>query len=212
MALHLMLVENVKKCLWSGKCLRKNMKNIIYKIGDARELFDSIARKGYRPDVVCYTTLINCYCKNKEVNEALSLYREMISKGIRPNVITYTTLLTGFFLIAKVKDAQNLVGEMRLNNVFPDSWTYNIFIDGLCKNGCVLEVLEMFNALVINKFAVGIEEQNLAKVHPAAQMLYIGYCKQKVHCCNDDRGDLVNMGFQIAIEIYEAAWSENALV
>ncbi|XP_031283423.1 pentatricopeptide repeat-containing protein At1g62680, mitochondrial-like [Pistacia vera] len=94
---------------------------------------------------------------NKEVSEALSLYREMISEGIRPDVITYSTLLIGFFLIANVKDAQNLVGEMQLNDAFPNSWTYSIVIDELCKNECVLEALEMFNALVNNTIAVSIE-------------------------------------------------------
>ncbi|XP_031250166.1 putative pentatricopeptide repeat-containing protein At1g12700, mitochondrial [Pistacia vera] len=172
-------------------------------VENARQLFlEHMIQRGVVPDIYTYNILINGYCLNKEVNEALSLYREMISKG----------MLTGFFLIAKVKDAQNLVGEMQLNDAFPDSSTYNILIDGLCKNRCVLEALEMFSTLVINKFAVGIEEQNPAKVHPAAQMIYIGYDKQKVPSCNDDRGDLVDMGFQIAIEIYEAAWSKNALV
>ena len=46
---------------------------------------------------------------------------------------------------------------MRLNGAFPDSRTYNIFIDGLCKNGYVLEALEMFSTLVNNKVAIGLE-------------------------------------------------------
>ncbi|XP_031263262.1 pentatricopeptide repeat-containing protein At1g12620-like [Pistacia vera] len=120
-----------------------------------------------RPDVVAYRTIIGGLCKAGLVEKARQLFLEhMIQMGVVPDIYTYSVLMNSYCLadrIAKVKDARNLVSEMRLNDAFPDSWTYSIFINGLCKNGCVLETVQMFNAL------------NPAKVHLAAQMLYIGY-------------------------------------
>ncbi|XP_031278089.1 pentatricopeptide repeat-containing protein At1g62720-like [Pistacia vera] len=66
------------------------------RIGDARELFAFITRKGYTSHV--------WYCKNKNVNKTLILSREMISEGIKPDVIAYNTLLTGLFLKVEWKD------------------------------------------------------------------------------------------------------------
>ena len=44
--------------------------------------------------------------------------------------------------------------------VLPCSWTHSVFIDGLCKNGCVSEEVEMFHTLVNNEFAVDLESLN----------------------------------------------------
>lgn len=46
---------------------------------------------------------------------------------------------------------------MKLYNVAPDLSTYNILIDGLCKNNCVPEAVELFHTLEMNKFEFGIE-------------------------------------------------------
>ncbi|XP_031258280.1 pentatricopeptide repeat-containing protein At1g62680, mitochondrial-like [Pistacia vera] len=131
-----------------------------------------------RPDVVVYTTIIDRLCKVGLVERARQLFLEhMIQRVVVPDIYTYNILMNSYCLAdrigdakSKVKDARNLVGEMRLNDVFPDSWTYNVFINRLCKNGYVLEAVEMFNALVNNKFAVSIEVLN---------SLIDGLCKTK---------------------------------
>ncbi|XP_031271282.1 pentatricopeptide repeat-containing protein At1g62914, mitochondrial-like [Pistacia vera] len=108
-------------------------------------LLEHMIKRGMVLDIYTYNILINGYCLADRIGDARELFDSITRKGYRPNV---------------VKDARNLVGEMRLNDAFPNSWTYNIFIDGLCKNGRVLEALEMFNALVNNEIAVSIEGLN----------------------------------------------------
>ncbi|XP_031285227.1 pentatricopeptide repeat-containing protein At1g63400-like [Pistacia vera] len=139
------------------------------RIGDVRQLFDSITRKGYTPNVVCYNTLINWYCKDKEVNQALYLYRKVIYEEIRPDVIIYSTLLIGLFLIAKVEDARNLIGA--------GQWDLPVGIGDMT----TLQPREIWFGVT---YAVAV-----TMIH----------------------GDLVDIGFQIAIEIYEVAWSENGV-
>lgn len=86
-----------------------------------------------------------------------SLYRQIISNGVRQTVITYNTLLSGLFQAGQAGYAQKLFDEMKLYNVEPDLSTYNILIDGLCKNNCVQEAVELFHMLEMNKFEFGIE-------------------------------------------------------
>lgn len=59
----------------------------------ARDLFVSMESMGCKHDVFSYNILINDilingYCKNKEVEEALSLHQEMLCKGIKPDIVT----------------------------------------------------------------------------------------------------------------------------
>ncbi|KAK1568769.1 hypothetical protein Q3G72_028441 [Acer saccharum] len=60
--------------------------------------------------------------------------------------------------------------EMQHDNVLPDPCTYNILIDGLCKNGCVLEAVDLFHNLKNCKFDLSIE---------IASCLINGPCKTK---------------------------------
>ncbi|XP_031283424.1 pentatricopeptide repeat-containing protein At1g63130, mitochondrial-like [Pistacia vera] len=130
-----------------------------------------------RPGVVVYTTIIDGLYK---IGDAKELFDSITRKGYTSNI---------------VKDAWNLVGEMRLNDVFPDSWTYNIFI-GLWRFETAWDLFHKFSlhgnlvpdvvtySILINGLCkngqLEMEKQNPAKVHPTAQMLYIGYGKEKV--------------------------------
>ena len=57
----------------------------------------------------------------------------------------------------KVGHARKLFGEMQHDNVLPDPCTYHILIDGLCKNGCVLEAVDLFHNLKNCKFDLSVE-------------------------------------------------------
>ncbi|XP_031247371.1 pentatricopeptide repeat-containing protein At5g39710-like [Pistacia vera] len=117
----------------------------------ARQLFlELMMQRGVDPDIYTYSILMNSYCLVDRIIDARELFDSITRNGYRPDVVCYT----------KVKDARNLVGVMQLNGAFPNSWTYSIFIDGLCKNGCVLEAVEMFYTLVDNKFAIDLTSLN----------------------------------------------------
>ncbi|XP_031262300.1 putative pentatricopeptide repeat-containing protein At3g16710, mitochondrial [Pistacia vera] len=112
------------------------------RIGDAREVFDSTTRKGYRPNVVCYTTLINWCCKNRNIYKALYLYRNMISEGIRPDVITYNTLITGLFL-----NALEMFNTLVDDKFAVDLESLSSLIDRLYKTGRFETAWELFQKI-----------------------------------------------------------------
>ncbi|KAH9696327.1 pentatricopeptide repeat-containing protein [Citrus sinensis] len=104
----------------------------------AKELFVSMESMGCKRDVFSYSILINGYCKNKEVDEALSLHSEMLSKGIKPTVVTYGTLFLGLFEVHQVEHALKLFDEMQ------HVVTYNIMIHGLCNDGKMDKAHDLF--------------------------------------------------------------------
>ncbi|KAK3185073.1 hypothetical protein Dsin_032359 [Dipteronia sinensis] len=134
---------------------------LLEKIHDTEKLFVSMASKRCTPNVVSYNILINGFCKRKKkIDNAMNLHREMISKGIRPTVVTYNTLLIGLFIVGRVGEAQKLFDKMQVNDVAPNSCTFTIFIDGFCKNDCVLDALEFYNTLENCKVKLTIEIAN----------------------------------------------------
>lgn len=61
--------------------------------------FVSMESKGCRHDVYSYNILINGYCKDRNVEDAVSLCREMLSEGIRADATTYNTLFVSFKVV-----------------------------------------------------------------------------------------------------------------
>ncbi|XP_031267041.1 pentatricopeptide repeat-containing protein At1g62910-like [Pistacia vera] len=154
-----------------------------------------------RPYVVVYNTIIDGLCKAGLVENARQLFLEhMVQRGVVPDIYTYTVemfnalvnnkftvsieglnfLIDGFCKTKRLGTAWYLFQKFSLHgNLVPDVVTYNILIDGLCKNG----QLEMANELLSYMEEKGSAPNNPAKVHPAAQMLNIGYGKRK--CLED---------------------------
>ncbi|KAK3229355.1 hypothetical protein Dsin_001236 [Dipteronia sinensis] len=58
----------------------------------AKDLMEEMVTKGIDPDVVTYNTLINGYCNNGIVDEALKVKTIMEWKDFEPNVVTYNTI------------------------------------------------------------------------------------------------------------------------
>ena len=53
-------------------------------------------KRGCKPDVMTYSTIIDSLCKDEMVDDALKLFNEMIlHKGILPDVVTYSSLIRG---------------------------------------------------------------------------------------------------------------------
>lgn len=65
-----------------------------------------MARKGFMPHVFSYSVLINGYCKNFNVEEAMNLYREMILNGVKPTIAIYNILLTDLFQAKRVGEVK----------------------------------------------------------------------------------------------------------
>ena len=49
--------------------------------------------KGIKPNQQIYNTLINGYCKNDKISEALHLAEKMMEQGLKPDDVTFDILI-----------------------------------------------------------------------------------------------------------------------
>ncbi|XP_031269442.1 pentatricopeptide repeat-containing protein At1g12775, mitochondrial-like [Pistacia vera] len=122
--------------LLNGYCLAD-------RIGDARELFDSITRKGYRPDVVCYTTLINWEIRNyfEPISEIFS------SLKLVPNVVTYNILINGLCKNGQLEMANKLLLYMEGKGCAPDVVSFTTLMFGFLKNNEIQKVVGLLHKM-----------------------------------------------------------------
>lgn len=85
---------------------------LVGRLGDARKLFDSMAMKGHKPNVISYNVLINGYYKNQKMEVAMNCYWKVIHKKFRPTLVMYCILITCLFMAGKVEYAQKLLEAM----------------------------------------------------------------------------------------------------
>ncbi|PIA60581.1 hypothetical protein AQUCO_00300224v1 [Aquilegia coerulea] len=83
-----------------------------------------------QPDVNTCNSLINCYGKNGDANEAHMRFKEMQETGLNSDVMTYSTLIECISKTSKVS--------------FLNIVTYNILLDCLPKCAKTTEVLEFY--------------------------------------------------------------------
>ncbi|KAJ1298227.1 hypothetical protein BS78_01G437800 [Paspalum vaginatum] len=95
---------------------------------DAEAFVAEMRELGVEPDLVTYNSLIDCHCKNRDVQKAYKLLDEMREKDISPDVITYTSLIGGLGLIGQPDKARDLLREMHELGCYPDVPAYNAAI------------------------------------------------------------------------------------
>lgn len=97
---------------------------------------------GLVPNEVTYTTLINGYCKDRNIVEAMKFFDEMLQKECVPNEVTYHALITGLCKARTIQaehSEDNL--QMKWGGIFytmlKENWdhktgAYNTVIVALC--------------------------------------------------------------------------------
>ncbi|KAK8613454.1 hypothetical protein V6N13_101216 [Hibiscus sabdariffa] len=58
------------------------------------------ANGSFEPDMICYSTIIDGFCKEKQMDKALIIFQDMLDRKIEPNVVTFSTLIRGFAMLA----------------------------------------------------------------------------------------------------------------
>ncbi|KHN07499.1 Pentatricopeptide repeat-containing protein, partial [Glycine soja] len=115
---------------------------------EARVLFEVMKGGDFRPNLVTYSVLIDCYCKSGEVGEGFSLLEEMEREGLKADVFVHSSLISAFCGEGDVEKGRELFDEMlmRKEGEEPGTLTYNVVVNGLCKEDRVddaLRVVEM---------------------------------------------------------------------
>ncbi|XP_002889402.2 putative pentatricopeptide repeat-containing protein At1g02420 [Arabidopsis lyrata subsp. lyrata] len=99
---------------------------------EAEAFFEEMKGKGLKPDVVTYNSLIDVYCKDREIEKAYKLIDKMREEDETPDVITYTTIIGGLGLIGQPDKAREVLKEMKEYGCYPDVAAYNAAIRNYC--------------------------------------------------------------------------------
>ncbi|KAG4917222.1 hypothetical protein AAZX31_02G009700 [Glycine max] len=99
---------------------------------DADLFFKEMKEMGVTPDVVTYNSLMDVYCKGREIEKAYKMLDEMRDQDFSPDVITYTCIIGGLGLIGQPDKARNVLKEMKEYGCYPDAAAYNAAIRNFC--------------------------------------------------------------------------------
>ena len=103
---------------------------------------------GYAPDVTTFTTLINGFILDDNIDKAVELFTKLIKYGdFKPNEVTYATIIKGLCKIGNTTMAIRLPRSMQKWNYKPDIVMYNTIIDSLCKDGNVDDALSLLSEI-----------------------------------------------------------------
>ncbi|TKY52431.1 putative pentatricopeptide repeat-containing protein [Spatholobus suberectus] len=99
---------------------------------DAEGFFKEMREMGVTPDVVTYNSLVDVYCKGREIGKAYKVLDEMRDRDFSPDVITYTCIIGGLGLIGQPDKARGVLKEMKECGCYPDVAAYNAAIRNFC--------------------------------------------------------------------------------
>ncbi|KAI4349775.1 hypothetical protein L6164_010331 [Bauhinia variegata] len=99
---------------------------------EAEGFFNEMREMGVKPDVVSYNSLIDVYCKGRDMEKAYKVLDEMQREEQSPDVITYTSIIGGLGLIGQPDKARDVLKEMKEYGCYPDVAAYNAAIRNFC--------------------------------------------------------------------------------
>uniref|UniRef100_A0A1J3K6P4 Pentatricopeptide repeat-containing protein n=1 Tax=Noccaea caerulescens TaxID=107243 RepID=A0A1J3K6P4_NOCCA len=119
------------------------------KIGDidsALRVLEEMKRCGISyPNLITYSTLMECLFAQSQSKEAMELFEDMISKErISPDPVTFNVMINGFCRAGEVERAKMIVEFMKKNGCNPNVYNYSALMNGFCKEGKTREAKEVF--------------------------------------------------------------------
>ncbi|XP_026378089.1 pentatricopeptide repeat-containing protein At1g12775, mitochondrial-like [Papaver somniferum] len=131
------------------------------KLDGAMQLFKKMKQNGLKPTTVTYNillrglyqdgrmktannlfnemlTMLDGYCKNGKIADAIELFESIETTGISINVRMYSILIHGLFQAGKLEDARKLFDKIPRNGLVPNEVTYTTMIKGFFRNNMLL--------------------------------------------------------------------------
>lgn len=116
-------------------------------MADASNFLAVMVDKGFLPDMVVYSAVINEWLKIGEVDYALKIFKGISGNTRCPDVVTYNTIINGLCKAKRVSEANDFYQEMIQKCLVPSIVTYNLLIDAYCKNGDIEIAVELFKIM-----------------------------------------------------------------
>ncbi|XP_009126254.1 pentatricopeptide repeat-containing protein At5g18475 [Brassica rapa] len=120
------------------------------KSGDVDSAFgvvEEMKRSGLSyPNLITYSTLMECLFVQSRSKEAMELFEDMISKeGISPDPVTFNVMINGFCRAGEVERGKMIIEFMKKNGCNPNVYNYSALMNGFCKEGRAQEAKEVFD-------------------------------------------------------------------
>jgi pentatricopeptide repeat protein len=94
----------------------------------AQKRFDEMKRRGLRPSVKTYNSMIWLAVQECDAAEARALRDEMLANGVSLDVVVYTTLIEGSARRSDCGEALAYLKEMKAAGVMPNAATYSVLM------------------------------------------------------------------------------------
>lgn len=116
-------------------------------IDSAFRVVEEMKRSGISyPNLITYSTLMDCLFAHSRSKEAMELFEDMISKeGISPDPVTFNVMINGFCRAGEVERAKMIIDFMKKNGCSPNVYNYSALMNGFCKEGTTLEAKQIFD-------------------------------------------------------------------
>ncbi|KAK2366966.1 putative pentatricopeptide repeat-containing protein, mitochondrial [Trifolium repens] len=89
--------------------------------------------KGICPDIVTFNILVDAFCKEGNVKQAINVLAVMIKEGVKPDVVTYNALMDGYCLVNQVNKALGILNTMTDKGVAPNVRSYKLVREMIAK-------------------------------------------------------------------------------
>uniref|UniRef100_A0A2C9VSC5 Pentacotripeptide-repeat region of PRORP domain-containing protein n=1 Tax=Manihot esculenta TaxID=3983 RepID=A0A2C9VSC5_MANES len=127
---------------------------------EAESFFEEMKELGVKPDVVSYNSLIDVYCKGREMEKAYKVLEKMREEDISP-VITYTSIIGVLGLIGQPDKARDVLKEMKEYGCYPDVAAYNAAIRNYCIAKRLGDASSLMEEMVSQGFSPNATTYNL---------------------------------------------------
>ncbi|KAI4304729.1 hypothetical protein MLD38_040204 [Melastoma candidum] len=123
------------------------------RLGDARQLFDTMLQQRWLPSVAVCTTLISSFCRKGMMKDAFYVFDTMGGMGCDASIQTHNCLLKGLCYVGRVEEAYDWLERIKEGSassvtVRPDIYTYAAVMDGFCKVGRTDEAMDILRDAV----------------------------------------------------------------
>ncbi|PWA70080.1 pentatricopeptide repeat (PPR) superfamily protein [Artemisia annua] len=184
--------NNIISCL----CKLDKVKEASDVFDVALDLFNTMQEKGYKPNVITYSILIDGYFRKGKSEEALGIFDQMVDLGFIPSDYTFNIVINGLCKVGQTSEASNMFKKVVEKGFNPTCMTYNSIIDGFVKEGNINSALSVYTEM---------HEAGITPNVVTYTSLIHGFCK----CKNMDlalkmRNEMKRKGLELDVTAYNA--------
>jgi pentatricopeptide repeat protein len=103
---------------------------------------------GVNPNMYTYSTMIDAFAKNGQIEKAIEVFDSIMKDGVRPDVFVYTSMIDAFAKNGQIEKAIEVFDSIMKDGVRPDVFVYTSMIDAFAKNGQIEKAIEVFDSIM----------------------------------------------------------------